>query len=60
MNDSGPLASRRIRVERFLRDRGADTIDHPGGTLLAHLNRVADTLASWGHDADLQLVGLAH
>lgn len=46
MNDSDPLASRRIRVERFLRDRGADTIDHPGDTLLAHLNRVADTLAS--------------
>jgi hypothetical protein len=40
MNDSEPLASRRIRVQRFLRDRGADTIDHPGGgTLLAHLNR---------------------
>ncbi|MFE3189954.1 DUF6817 domain-containing protein [Nocardia sp. NPDC059240] len=55
-----PLASRRTRVERFLRDRGADTIPHPGGTLLAHLGRVADTLASWGHDADLQLAGLAH
>ncbi|GAB2550522.1 DUF6817 domain-containing protein [Nocardia heshunensis] len=60
MNDPNPLASRRTRVERFLRDRGADTIAHPGGTLLAHLNRVADTLAAWGHDADLQLAGLAH
>ncbi|BEK94450.1 hypothetical protein NSK11_contig00022-0041 [Nocardia seriolae] len=60
VNDPDPFASRRIRVERFLRDRGADTIDHPGGTLLAHLGRVADTLAAWGHDADLQLAGLAH
>ncbi|MGW4244033.1 DUF6817 domain-containing protein [Nocardia sp. NPDC004722] len=60
VNDHEPLASRRTRVERFLRDRGADTIDHPGGTLLAHLGRVADTLAAWGHDADLQLAGLAH
>lgn len=60
MTDTDSLASRRARVERFLRDRGADTIDHPGGTLLAHLGRVADTLAVWGHDEDLQLAGLAH
>ncbi|WP_230329486.1 DUF6817 domain-containing protein [Nocardia aurantiaca] len=60
MKDSEPLASRSSRVERFLRDRGADTIDHPGGTLLAHLRRVAGTLAAWGHDGDLQLAGLAH
>ncbi|MVU76820.1 hypothetical protein GPX89_06105 [Nocardia sp. ET3-3] len=60
MNDPDSLAARRTRVERFLRDRGADTIDHPGGTLLSHLGRVADTLASWGHGADLQLAGLAH
>ncbi|GAB0104223.1 hypothetical protein JMUB6875_31970 [Nocardia sp. JMUB6875] len=60
MTDTDSLASRRTRVERFLRDRGADTIDHPGGTLLAHLRRVADVLAAWGHDEDLQLAGLAH
>ncbi|WP_051178927.1 DUF6817 domain-containing protein [Nocardia concava] len=60
MTDTEPLASRRTRVERFLRDRGADAIAHPGGTLLAHLGRVSDTLAAWGHDADLQLAGLAH
>ncbi|AYF78494.1 hypothetical protein D7D52_36965 [Nocardia yunnanensis] len=60
MNDHDSLASRRARVERFLRDRGADTIDHPGGTLLAHLRRVADTLAAWGHTPDLRLAGLAH
>ncbi|MEC3954228.1 hypothetical protein VMT65_14410 [Nocardia sp. CDC153] len=60
MNASDSLASRRTRVERFLRDRGADTIPHPGGTLLAHLGRVADTLAAWGHGPDLQLAGLAH
>ncbi|MEU6585306.1 DUF6817 domain-containing protein [Nocardia sp. NPDC046763] len=60
MNEPESLASRRNRVERFLRDRGTETIDHPGGTLLAHLGRVADTLAAWGHDGDLQLAGLAH
>ncbi|MGV9834811.1 DUF6817 domain-containing protein [Nocardia niigatensis] len=60
MKEPESLASRRNRVERFLRERGADTIDHPGGTLLAHLGRVADALAAWGHDGDLQLTGLAH
>lgn len=58
MNDD--TASRGKRLERFLRDRDAHTLDHPGGTLLAHLNRVADTLAAWGGAVDLQLAGLAH
>lgn len=48
------------RIKRFLRERGADRIPHPGGTLLAHLIRVADTLAAWGADRDIQSAGLCH
>jgi hypothetical protein len=44
----------------LLRQRGADAIDHPGGTLLAHLERVADRLRGYGASADLQLAGLMH
>ncbi len=33
---------------------------HPGGTLLAHLVRVADRLATYGMDEQLQLAGLTH
>lgn len=50
----------RGQVEGFLRGRGADGIAHPGGTLLAHLGRVADLLASWGADGDVQAAGLCH
>ncbi|NNH74954.1 hypothetical protein HLB23_34760 [Nocardia uniformis] len=61
MNANGaPADVSRERAERFLRDRGADAIAHPGGTLLAHLIRVADVLADWGADADVQLAGLCH
>lgn len=42
------------------RKRGAETIDHPGGNLYAHLSRVHDRLGSLGLDADVQLAGLAH
>ncbi|MEV6019170.1 MULTISPECIES: DUF6817 domain-containing protein [unclassified Streptomyces] len=48
------------RVQDFLRDLGADRIPHPGGTLLAHLGRVARALAEWGADPDVQAAGLAH
>ncbi|MFI6866971.1 DUF6817 domain-containing protein [Nocardia sp. NPDC050406] len=47
-------------AERLLRDRGAEEIPHPGGTLLAHLVRVAEVLDSWGADLDIQLAGLCH
>ncbi|WP_343243583.1 VOC family protein [Streptomyces sp. SID8499] len=47
-------------VEDFLRDRGADRMPHPGGTLLAHLSRVARQLAEWGADPDVQAAGLCH
>jgi hypothetical protein len=44
----------------LLRKQGADTIDHPGGTLLAHLERVRETLAAWGNDEVVQLASLCH
>ncbi|WP_329115731.1 DUF6817 domain-containing protein [Streptomyces sp. NBC_01353] len=39
---------------------GADTLNHPGGTLLAHLGRVEARLAAWGARDDLRLAGLCH
>jgi hypothetical protein len=47
-------------VREWLRKRGAETIDHPGGTLYAHLSRVHDRLGALGLGADVQLAGLAH
>ncbi|WP_430502906.1 DUF6817 domain-containing protein [Micromonospora trifolii] len=44
----------------FLRDHGADSIEHPGGTLNAHLCRVEQRLADLGAGPDLQLAGLTH
>ena len=44
----------------FLRDHGAESIEHPGGTLYAHLCRVERRLADLGADRDLQLAGLTH
>ncbi|WP_207938683.1 DUF6817 domain-containing protein [Actinomadura darangshiensis] len=51
---------RRAAAETWLRTRGADGIDHPGGTLLAHLGRVRTLLAEWGAAGDVQLAGLCH
>lgn len=47
-------------VEAFLRDRGADRMPHPGGTLLEHLTRVARLLRAWGADPVVQVAGLCH
>ena len=47
-------------VRELLRQLGAETIPHPGGTLLAHLDRVQARLATWGARPALQLVGLCH
>ncbi|MGY5125449.1 DUF6817 domain-containing protein [Streptomyces nigrescens] len=44
----------------LLRELGAETLDHPGGTLLAHLRRVQEQLATWGARPALQLAGLCH
>jgi hypothetical protein len=50
----------RAGAEEFLRARGAAAIPHPGGTLLAHLGRVADVLRQWGAEPDVQAAGLCH
>ena len=47
-------------VRAWLREHGAETIEHPGGTLYAHLGRVHDRLGALGHDPQVQLAGLAH
>jgi pimeloyl-ACP methyl ester carboxylesterase len=52
--------SRRDTAEALLRVRGAAAIDHPGGSLLAHLRRVQTVLAEWGADEEVQLAGLCH
>lgn len=44
----------------WLRQRGTEAIDHPGGTLYAHLSRLHDRLGRLGLGADVQLAGLAH
>src|SRR5256885_11321354 len=54
----GPVT--REAGEEFLRARGAEGIPHPGGTLYAHLGRVADMLALWGAPPAWQLAGLCH
>jgi catechol 2,3-dioxygenase-like lactoylglutathione lyase family enzyme len=50
----------RAHAEHFLVSLGAEGIAHPGGTLLAHLRRVADQLADWGATDDVVLAGLCH
>jgi hypothetical protein len=43
-----------------LASRGAAGIPHPGGTLLAHLERVHALLAQWGARPALRRAGLCH
>lgn len=50
----------RAPAESFLLEHGAEDIDHPGGTLYAHLRRVADQLAAWDAADDVVLAGLCH
>ncbi|WP_184939629.1 DUF6817 domain-containing protein [Kitasatospora kifunensis] len=47
-------------VVALLHSLGAAEIEHPGGTLLAHLRRVRAILAGWGARPELQLAGLCH
>lgn len=47
-------------VEEFLLAVGALDVDHPGGSLLAHLRRTHDTLLSWGARPAVRLAGLTH
>ncbi|WP_256355784.1 DUF6817 domain-containing protein [Streptomyces sp. PKU-EA00015] len=44
----------------LLRRHGAADLGHPGGTLLAHLERVEQRLAGWGARPALRLAGLCH
>nr|BFD88244.1 hypothetical protein StreXyl84_76450 [Streptomyces sp. Xyl84] len=48
------------RAVTLLRDFGAESIPHPGGTLLTHLQRVQARLAAWKARPALQLAGLCH
>lgn len=47
-------------VVQWLRARGAESVAHPGGSLLEHLARVHDRLSAWGLDRDICLAGLCH
>jgi hypothetical protein len=47
-------------VAALLRARGAGDIEHPGGTLAAHLERVQRRLAVLGLAEHVQLAGRAH
>ena len=47
-------------LEVLLAERGAAGIDHPGGTLAAHLERVEQRLAALGLPRAVQLAGRAH
>lgn len=51
---------REARALALLRELGADRLDHPGGTLLAHLERVRAQLGAWGARPELCLAGLCH
>jgi hypothetical protein len=44
----------------MLQAAGADAIDHPGGTLLAHLQRVSALLSSWDARPALVSAGFCH
>lgn len=48
------------RAVALLRRLGAEAVAHPGGTLLAHLQRVRGQLAVWGARPALQAAGLCH
>lgn len=48
------------QVVALLVARGAGEIEHPGGTLLAHLQRVRSRLQVWGARPALQVAGLCH
>ncbi len=51
---------RTVPVVGFLASRGAREIAHPGGTLLAHLQRVHALLETWDARPAVRLAGLCH
>lgn len=48
------------RALRLLESSGAAEIEHPGGTLLAHLQRVSTLLETWDARPVLVTAGLCH
>ncbi|MFE5401802.1 DUF6817 domain-containing protein [Streptomyces sp. NPDC004596] len=58
--DTAVPAGAADRALALLRECGAETMAHPGGTLLAHLRRVQDRLALWQARPALRLAGLCH
>jgi hypothetical protein len=54
------LAMTTPALDALLRDRGADGIEHPGGTLGAHLERVERRLTELGLARAVSLAGRAH
>ncbi len=48
------------RALELLKDANAEGIEHPGGTLFAHLGRVEALLASWEARPALRAAGLCH
>lgn len=48
------------RAVDLLVTHGAGDIAHPGGTLLAHLQRVGSRLGDWGARPAVQVAGLCH
>jgi hypothetical protein len=47
-------------IETWLLTVGAESVEHPGGTLLAHLRRTAEVIGAWGGDTRAQCVALLH
>jgi hypothetical protein len=47
-------------IRAFILGRGANGLQHPGGTLYEHVSRVAGLLADWGASDELQAAGLCH
>ena len=47
-------------IHALLAARGAEQVPHPGGTLLAHLQRTARCLQAWGAEPELVRAGLCH
>jgi hypothetical protein len=54
------LYARVAQADTLLKELGAETVPHPGGTLLTHLHRVRTRLAAWDARPALQLAGLCH
>jgi hypothetical protein len=47
-------------VRAWLRERGAESVEHAGGSLYQHLGRVADRMAGHGAGPDACLAALTH